>query len=349
VSRGRKEELRDSKRLSLVRAAMRLSLVVLALSGIVLCQTESGVKKHTNNATDEDVSLLDLGRGRKAKKNKRRQTPEAKWNALMQTMDGFLKKNLGDRHKKVKNHLNRIRNMAGPAFKKPGQRTPNCLKVTESKSYLRKLRAEKRKKNIADKREQRLEEQKRRKEARLAKQLFEDDIVEGESAMRRRRADEIVDEEGDGRIVVDEGDEYYDYALYPELILTPEEIEMYEFEFLSEYPDYAYLDDDEDADGMEDSSGAEVVRQQGLAQARARRGKRGKKKSSGGKIGPKRVWFNLVTAAKGMINAELKGCADKKTFVKRIGLFAERVKKNAPILTAPVKKCRGRKCRKQNG
>lgn len=57
---------------------------------------------------------------------------------------------------------------------------------------------------------------------------------------------------------------------------------------------------------------------------------------------------NKFQAAKGFINQELKGCAEKKKFVKRVNLLAERVKKNAPVLTAPVKKCRGRKCRNQN-
>ena len=62
-----------------------------------------------------------------------------------------------------------------------------------------------------------------------------------------------------------------------------------------------------------------------------------------------KIWLIVIKAARGFINENLKKCAERKTYIKRVGRLAERVKKNAPILTAPVKKCRGRKCRKNRG
>lgn len=292
---------------------MRLCLVFTTLLGYVASSstTTDGVIRKAGSSNGPDIS--NLGRGRRNKK-KRRSTPTARWNALVTTMDGFLKKQLGSKHKKIRNHLNRVRNMADTNLPLPGARSPNCLKIEDSKHFLRKQAAEERKAIQEERRMDRKELQVQRKEERMASKLFEDDAAE--EPMRRRR---------------ESTDNYIDYDLYPEYIL--DEGEDNEADFLLAYPDYGYEDyDNED--------GAELFQKV----ARGRRKKKGKK---GGKIGPKRIWFNLVTAAKGFINNELKGCAEKKKFIQRVGRLAERVKKNAPILTAPVKKCRGRKCRKQ--
>lgn len=164
---------------------------------------------------------------------------------------------------------------------------------------------------------------------KILKQLFDDDFVE--QTIRRRRSDDISD------------DYYYDYENYPEYILTEAETELYEDEFYATYPEYLEISEDLES---EEPFGADGIDLGGIPTARGRRRKR-KKGKGGGKLGPKKVWFNLVTAARGFINENLKKCAERKTFIKRVGRLAERVKKNAPILTAPVKKCRGRKCRKR--
>lgn len=298
---------------------MRLCLVLIALLGSARSSSTAtdGVVRKSGSSNEPDISSL--GRGRRNKK-KRRSTPTARWNALVTTMDGFLKKQLGSKHKKIRNHLNRVRNMADTNLPLPGARSPNCLKVEESKHFLRKQAATERKAIQEERRTERIESQLQRKEERMASKLFEDDAAE--EPVRRRRDDDAEP---------DDDNDYIDYDLYPEYIL--DDGDDNENEFLLAYPDYGYEDYDED--------GAELFQKV----ARGRRKKKGKK---GGKIGPKRIWFNLVTAAKGFINNELKGCAEKKKFIQRVGRLAERVKKNAPILTAPVKKCRGRKCRKQN-
>ena len=150
------------------------------------------------------------------------ETPETKWTALVKTMDGFLKKNLGEKHKKIRNHLVRIKNMASNSLPLPGARSPNCLTVEESKPFLRKEASKMRKLKQQEKRMVRMELQvikhlrrltmthfcfkDQRKERKAQKQLFDDDFQE--EMIRKKRSDDFPD------------DDYYDYENYPEYILT---------------------------------------------------------------------------------------------------------------------------------
>ena len=157
------------------------------------------------------------------------ETPETKWTALVKTMDGFLKKNLGEKHKKIRNHLVRIKNMASNSLPLPGARSPNCLTVEESKPFLRKEASKMRKLKQQEKRMVRMELQviknvrrltmthfcfkDQRKERKAQKQLFDDDFQE--EMIRKKRSDDFPD------------DDYYDYENYPEYILTDGNFKFY--------------------------------------------------------------------------------------------------------------------------
>merc|ERR1712227_1077376 len=239
----------------------------------------------------------------------------------------------------IRNHLVRIKNMASNSLPLPGARSPNCLTVEESKPFLRKEASKMRKLKQQEKRMVRMELQDQRKERKAQKQLFDDDFQE--EMIRKKRSDDFPD------------DDYYDYENYPEYILTDEQNSLYRDEFYELYPEYLEIDE---IDENEEPFGSDGIDLGGIPTKniqrlrRSARGRRKKKKGKrGGKLGPKKVWFNLLTAARGFINENLKKCAERKTYIKRVGRLAERVKKNAPILTAPVKKCRGRKCRKNRG
>lgn len=315
---------------------MRLSIALSVLSGFTVYAANSTALTPVVRA--KAPAIEDLSRGRRNKKKKKRRVPAtARWNQLVNTMDGFLKKHLGDRHKKIRSHLNRVRTMTDSNLPLPGalgRSGPRCIKVEESKPFLRRQQADIRKDAIESRRTERIDNQNMRKEARMQKKLFNGDFVE-ESSDRRRRSDDVNEDDDDEFL-----DEYYDYENYTEFIIAGEHFKDYDVDFVAAYPDYESFYGEPD-----DSLDEEEFNLNDVKMARARR----KKKKGSGKLGPKRIWFNMMTAARSFINTELKGCAEKNTFIKRVGRLANRVKKNSPILTAPVKKCRGRKCRKQRG
>jgi hypothetical protein len=321
---------------------MRLSIALSVLSGITVYAANSTALTPVVRA--KAPAIQDLSRGRRNKKKKKRRVPAtARWNQLVNTMDGFLKKHLGARHKKIRSHLNRVRSMTDTNLPLPGalgRSGPRCVPVEESKPFLRRQKAEFRKDTMEARRTKRIDAQNARKAARNAKKLFNGDFVEEQSSDRRRRSDDDQDELLD---------EYYDYENYTEFIVAGEHMKDYDLDFVAAYPDYEsfYGESDESLDAEDfDLNDVKMENHERLRRdARARR----KKKKGSGKLGPKRIWFNMMTAARSFINTELKGCSEKNTFIKRVGRLATRVKKNAPILTAPVKKCRGRKCRKQRG
>jgi len=324
---------------------MRLSsAVTLIAAGVVLLATEtearrkgsgnavgSGSKSNSNN-----VDLGDFERGRRGKKKrgkgKKKVTPVKRFNYLFDKLQLFAGSHLKSNWKKMSNKMRRFKSVAvNNLGSQKNPRQVRCMQIEESEKFQRQARQKERKELLEQKRSLRIADQIKRRSNRLEgedENLFEDDFVE------RRRRDDSYDSYDDSLTNQNSTEFDYDYYYYGEDSDYEVFIGEYENEFDLAYPDYEHE--------YEEGPGLGI-------QARGRRKK--KKGGKGRKLGPIKIFFNINTALRTFINTELKSCARKNVFIRRLEKLQKNFKKNAPVLTKPPakkgKKCKGRKCRKQ--
>jgi len=289
---------------------MRLSLAVSLLAVMTGHMTEAkgGRGKKVagqGGSTAALPNLADLERGRRRKRKK--VPPVKRFNFLVQKLDEFRRANIVDNHKKTANKMSRFKNMLVNnlgVLKTP--RTIRCEKIEESDKFIRQQKQAARKAALNEERMQRKAKVAERRERRLQeKKLFDNDVVE-----RRKREDSSE--------ATTEDDDYFDYDYY--YYGEGDEYEVYvgdyDNEFDQIYPDYEEYD----------------IPNNGI-QARGRR-----KKKKGRKPGPIKQFFNLNASIRKFIEDELKSCARKDVYIKRLGRLADNIKINAPVLTKPPKR-----------
>ncbi|CBY30913.1 unnamed protein product [Oikopleura dioica] len=295
---------------------MRLLPYFTFFSGILgqALSIENEERSLVRRAAKGQADLASFERGRRRKKAKRGKKkkklgPQSqRWSALSKLVQQFANKNVKSKKKKITNLINKINSKAKSSLPLPGQRSNQCIKFNETARYEKKQSQQMKRNSRAQKRSERRISQSERKASRL----FNDDIQE---ASRKRRETDEYDEEY----------EYADYdSTYEDYILYGEHTSDYDDEFGAKHPD-------ESKDGV-------------IASSLNVRGRRGKKK---GKLGPKRIWFNMLQGARGFILSDMKYCANQRALLKRIDGLEKKVKINAPILNQPPPKCKGRKCKKK--
>lgn len=150
--------------------------------------------------------------------------------------------------------------------------------------------------------------------------LFKDDFVE---RTRRDTTNQTIDYYGD----YDKDNLDWDYYEYYYGADDDYEVEVgdYENEFDELYPDY--------------------VAPPGFSNGIQARGRRGKKRGKGKKLGPHRSFFNITQALKTFIGAELKTCARKDIYQRRLSKLVNNIKQNSPVLLKPPPK-KGKKGKK---
>lgn len=312
---------------------MRLSSAVTLLAAgvfILAGEIEARKKGNNNNAASSggsnSLDLSDFERGRRGKKGKRgkgkkKVTPVKRFNYLFDKLQLFAGSHVKSNWKKMNNKMRRFKSVAENNLgSQKNPRQVRCMKVEESEKFQRQLRQKERKMVLEEKRSLRLADQIKRRANRLDsdEQLFDDDFVE-----RKKRDTTNSTDEFDYNYYY-YGDED-DYEVY---------VGEYESEFDLAYPDYEHEYEELPGNGIQ------------------ARGRRKKKKGKGRKLGPVKIFFNINQALTTFINQELKACARKNVFVRRLQKLQKNFKKNAPVLTKPPskgKKCKGRKCRKQKG
>lgn len=295
---------------------MRLSLAVSLLAVFTGHMTEAkggrGKKVAAQGGNSGQPNLADFERGRRRKRKK--VPPVKRFNFLVQKLDEFRRNNVVDNHKKTANKMSRFKNMLVNnlgVLKTP--RTIRCMKIEESDKFIRQQKQAARKEALNEERMQRKAKVAERRERRLQeKNLFDNDVVE-----RRKREDSSND-------LSTEGEDFdYSYYYYGEGDDYEVYVGDYDNEFDQIYPDYE--DYDTPGNGI---------------QARGRR-----KKKKGRKPGPIKQFFNLNASIRKFIEDELKSCARKDVYVKRLGRLADNIKINAPVLTKPPKR-KGKKGKK---
>jgi len=312
-----------------------MRLPVYLIAGITLL---SGIeaRKKKSPAPVQQSSQIDLGDFERGRRRKRKKIiPMKRFNYLFGKLQQFQRNNLKSNFKKMKNKSRKFKNVALQNLGTMRQRQVRCTPIEEGKKFIRqqnqKLRSEKAEQNRIEKRarvevyraEKREAAQQRRSLKRMSdlKDLFGDDFVE-----RRKRDTNSTDYDIDE---VDKNDldwNYYDYY-YGEDDDYQVEIGEYEDEFAEAYPDYVA------PPGFSDG-----------IQARGRR--RGKKKKK--KNGPVKTFFNIVTSIRQFIGQELKSCARQEVYQRRLQRLVNNIKENAPILTKPPPKGKGKKGKKSS-
>lgn len=296
---------------------MRLSLAVTLLAVFTGHMTEAKGgrgKKVAGQGGNQSgqPNLANLERGRKRKRKK--VPPVKRFNFLVQKLDEFRRNNIVGSHKKTANKMSRFKNMLINnlgVLKTP--RSIRCTKIEESDKFIRQQKQSARKEALNEERMQRKAKVAERRERRIQeKNLFDNDVVE-----RRKREDSTSEASTEGE------DFDYSYYYYGEGDDYEVYVGEYDNEFDNIYPDYE--DYDTPANGI---------------QARGRR-----KKKKGRKAGPIKQFFNLNASIRKFIEDELKSCARKDVYIKRLGRLADNIKINAPVLTKPPKR-KGKKGKK---
>lgn len=312
---------------------MRLSsAVTLLAAGVFILAGEIEARKKGNNnaassAGSNSLDLSDFERGRRGKKGKRgkgkkKVTPVKRFNYLFDKLRLFAGSHVKSNWKKMNNKMRRFKSVAENNLgSQKNPRQVRCMKIEESEQFQRQQRQKERKMILEEKRSLRLADQIKRRANRLNadESLFDDDVIE-----RKKRET--------GSNSTDEFD--YDYYYYGDEDDYEVYVGEYESEFDLAYPDYEHEYEELPGNGIQ------------------ARGRRKKKKGKGRKLGPVKIFFNINQALTTFINQELKACARKNVFIRRLQKLQKNFKKNAPVLTKPPskgKKCKGRKCRKQKG
>lgn len=315
---------------------MRLSLTVGLIA--LLSSSVEGRKKKTQNAvqtaqpTQQVLDFAGLERGRRRKRKK--VIPVKRFNYLFARIQQFQNNNLESNHKKMNNKTRKFKTMMLKNLGTMRQRQPRCMPIEESKKYKRqqnqKERSAKAEQNKLEKKARvevlRAEKREAAEHRRSLKRMSDIDLFGDDFVERRKRDTNTTDYEDYD--VKDLDWDYYEYY-YGEDEDYEVEVGDYENEFDDSYPDY--------------------VPPPGFGngiQARGRR--RGKKKGKGKKLGPIKTFFNNWQSVRAFINTELKSCARKDVYIKRLFRLVDNIKENAPILTKPPPKGKGKKGKRKS-